>query len=312
MNRSFGARGRSGSTAPAASGSCGKTRPSSTSARDIDHGMTRTSRRPRRGIRNASQFLNRMRGLMNEHKKRASRSWFVPVHQGRLGRGVHFESTSRATRALQPTATGDRRVGEEPDRHVLVAGRVARVSATHGLEHNFMGSVEQPNFPTYKDAAGATTTRSIRNSVMEYNGAPDRRCSGTPTGRRTTGSDRWIYANNAPTNARRAGRSPADSTRRSRGRPERLRRRGQGAGVLALRRAPPRVHAAVPPGRHGHDASEILANQIENYDGSTTGATSRRTASSWNNAYYADAPATLTLEMRRFISLWSTTGRRAS
>ncbi len=45
---------------------------------------------------------------------------------------------------------------------------------TLGLDHNWMGSVDRPNFPHYKDGSGRDHLGGYSSSLMDYNATPDR------------------------------------------------------------------------------------------------------------------------------------------
>ncbi len=82
-----------------------------------------------------------------------------------------------------------------------------------GLEHNFMGSIDQPNFTTQRDANGTAITDAsgtplynmYTSSVMEYNAAPARLAWTQDWGTYDKGAIAWIYANN--------GKQPDDPTK---------------------------------------------------------------------------------------------------
>lgn len=183
-----------------------------------------------------------------------------------------------------------------------------------GLEHNFMASVDQPNFPDpVKDpVTGLTRYPLYSSSVMEYNAAPDRLFWTPAWGKYDQGAIAWIYANDG----RRAGDATKDaaSTGGLSGQvditypyKDPLGFDDQGKERLFLRCD--ETHLAYTPlcrqGDLGVTPSEIIANALDAYEWQYPWRNFRNYRKVWNNSMYADAILGTVGELNRFISMWA-------
>ena len=285
---------------------------------DIDHGLEpyEDVTGPN-GITNATKFLNHFRDLTVNHKTldraqhmihpyvfadTASAFSFEQIMAKDAqhcidtgdGSGPHWESKAEWTQNLIDTYWSQ--VAWHEFGHSL------------GLAHNFMGSIDKPNFPTYKDPKG-THYAMYSSSVMEYNSAPDRVFWKAGWGPYDQGAISWIYANDA-----RGSGAAGDSIS------------GQSSSTNA-QLAPPwkdphgfangketqylfcsHQHLSYTPfcrmGDSGTTPSEIVANQIDAYEWQYTWRNFRKYRKLWDNSQYALSPLNMIQDMRRFVSAW--------
>ncbi len=161
--------------------------------------------------------------------------------------------------------------------------------------------------PRTRTARVARTSRSIQNSVMEYNAAPDRvfwHAGWAPYDRAAI---TWIYANNAPTTdtpniASISGQ--IDATK-----PWKDQNGFDATGKIETQFLRcDEHHLTYTPlcrqGDLGTTPSEIIANAIEMYEWEYNWRNFRTYRKYWDESNYADAPAGMTIDMRKFISQW--------
>jgi hypothetical protein len=278
-------------------------------ASDIDHGLTPYSiGSGPEGIKNASDFLNRMRSLMINHQK-LQRAKMVQFPYIKADSPDAFSFESMVSRDARHCINGHWETKDEWVKNLIDTywSQVAWHEFGHamGMEHNFMGSVDKPNFPTYKDGAGRDHYSLFSNSVMEYNGAPDRIFWHADWAPYDRGAIAWMYANNAPT-ADAPGTSISGQLDATKPWKDPMGFTAMGKEIQFLRCD--EHHLAYTPlcrqGDMGTTPSEIIANQIENYEWQYNWRNFRVYRKFWDNTYYADAPLAQTMEMRRFISTW--------
>ena len=211
-----------------------------------------------------------------------------------------------------------------------------------GLEHNFMGNVDQLNF-TPRFAADGKTPLEDRNgnplyamyssSIMEYNATPARLVWTQGWGAYDKGAIAWIYANN--------GKQPDDPTKDAAVTtaslaPVRSRARHPGRSIririprLLSRGTDPRARTTRPPQAASSSAPSCGATRFTSStrpsaarvtwgsrparssptrstptSGSTSGATSATTARSGMPRPMPTAPRRFIVDMRRFLSQWA-------
>jgi hypothetical protein len=182
-----------------------------------------------------------------------------------------------------------------------------------GLEHNFMGSVDEPNYVHTTDGEGRDHIGLYSNSVMEYNAAPDRvfwsSADGTHGGwgPYDKGAIAFIYGN---TKSDGAANSSEVSGQVSASSPWK-----DPAGFLDDGKTEKQFlfcterHLAYTPlcrqGDLGRTPSEIIANELDAYEWQYQWRNFRTYRKIWDDSEYANGPANLILDMRRFISLWA-------
>jgi hypothetical protein len=212
-----------------------------------------------------------------------------------------------------------------------------------GLEHNFMASIDGTNFPTYKDTQGNSHVGLYASSVMEYNAAPDRIFWHAGWAPYDQGAISWIYANNAPATSQTCN-GPGDKvmctgftvtgtcpTNASCSVPPGNAISGVITGTAISGELSPTSpwkdphgfngtteiqylycnehHLAYTPfcrqGDIGRTPSEIVANEIDNYEWQYQWRNFRLYRKIWDDSAYANAPAGVISDMRRFLSLWA-------
>jgi hypothetical protein len=203
-----------------------------------------------------------------------------------------------------------------------------------GLEHNFMGSVDQPNFQAQRDASGAALKDANGNalykmyssSIMEYSAAPARLAWTQGWGTYDQGAIAWIYANDAkqpddPAKDMQAAASKSLS--------------GEVAGATPGAEYPYKdplgfcaagdpnctageerrflrcdeTHLRYSPicrqGDLGITPSQIVANDIDAYEWQYQWRNFRDYRKVWDNSAYAAQVQGFITDTRRFLSQWA-------
>lgn len=173
-----------------------------------------------------------------------------------------------------------------------------------GLDHNFMASVDAPHFPKYKDNHGGEHYGLYSSSVMEYNSSPDRVFWHGDWGPYDKGAIGWIYANSGTAQGKAgtaiSGQNDAMTPWR-----DPLGFTGNQEEAFMFCNAD---HMKYTPfcraGDMGTSASEIMANAISNYEWQYHWRNFRVFRKFWNDSRYADIPANMIIDARRFLSTW--------
>lgn len=184
-----------------------------------------------------------------------------------------------------------------------------------GLDHNFMASVDRPNFPHYKDAVGRDHIGMYQSSVMEYNATPDRvfwknASGGQGWGPYDQGAISFIYANsnaNPDTKAPKAlGISGQTSPTQPWNDPHGYKADGKTEQAYLFCNA---NHLQYSPLCHqfdfGSTPSEIIAAQIDSYEWNYKWRNFRLYHKFADFSAYADAPTQIIHDMRRFMPMWT-------
>ena len=188
-----------------------------------------------------------------------------------------------------------------------------------GLDHNFMGSVDKNNFPTYQytdPSTNQTVTRPTlySSSVMEYGAPADRVFWGAGWGPYDQGAIAFIYSNNtstrstaaAPTGATLQTQSGQYSSTYPWNDPLGFSADGKTETQFLTCNA---THIKYTPlcrmGDLGATPSEIMANDIEDYEWQYTWRNFRQYHKYWDLTNYGDTVLDFITEQRRFMSLWS-------
>jgi len=196
-----------------------------------------------------------------------------------------------------------------------------------GLEHNFMGSVDKNNWPTYKDATGATQYGKFSSSIMEYSQAADdvnwnsgAQASGSPPGTGWLPYDQgaigFVYGN--ALSSANAGPKPA---------PKPAAGQQVGASGQVTATAPwndpfgwngstekqylfcSHEHIRYTPLCRQFDLgatpSEITAADIESYEWNYNWRNFRQYYKTWDDSQYASKVANIITDTRRFMAMWA-------
>jgi hypothetical protein len=189
---------------------------------------------------------------------------------------------------------------------------------TLGLRHNFMGSVDRPNYPVKTDAMGNTLKDANGNplyslytsSVMEYTARIADIFDVLEWGAYDKGALAWGYTNNAPKpmdpNAP-AATSISGQLDATHPWNDPLGFQTDHATEIQFMRCTDQNVKLTPLCRTfdaGATPSEIIANDIDNYEWSYNFANYRVYRKFWDNSHYADRPASFVMDTRRFMLLW--------
>ncbi len=264
------------------------------------------------GLTNATNFLNKFRDLTINHKKleRSQHMVHPYMHLDEPSAFSFEQIMSRDARHCITDADGSTHwetKGEWVQNLIdTYWSQVAWHEFGHamGLAHNFMASIDKPNFPKYKDKTSREHYGLYSSSVMEYNASPDRVFWHAGWGPYDQGAISWIYANDAkgtgPVGDSISGQVSATA-------PWKDPHGFNGAQEIQYLFCT-HQHLAFTPfcrqGDSGTTPSEIIANQIDAYEWQYRWRNFRKYRKLWDNAQYANAPINLILDMRRFISVW--------
>ena len=130
-------------------------------------------------VKNASAFLNGMKSLQLGHRDYNYKRMFAH------GKMTHMDTAGDMISFSGVMAKSGRHCinGKWETKEQWLEGLIESYHALTvwhefghviGLRHNFMGSVDRPNFPIYKDKQGKDHIGMFQSTVMEYNAAPDR------------------------------------------------------------------------------------------------------------------------------------------
>jgi hypothetical protein len=182
-----------------------------------------------------------------------------------------------------------------------------------GLEHNFMGSVDEPNYPRWKDKGGREHIGMYQSTVMEYNNTVDRvfwknDSGGEGWGPYDKGAIAFIYGNDTatrdkskPVNVDSVSGQISDSAPWK----DPLGfKNGKEISFLFCSHQHLKYTPLCRQFDSGSRPSEIIANEIDNYEWQYRWRSFRMYRKVWDNSQYANTPGNLIPELRRFLSLW--------
>jgi hypothetical protein len=296
-------------------------------ASKIDKGLEPfTSVTGTQGLQNATDFINNFRDLTQNHADLQYVKQFVyrqqvydPVsafsltqiadHAARHciadpGGGTHWETKQEWTQNLITSFYEQIAIHE--------------FGHTLGLQHNFMGSVDKPNFPVMKDAAGNPMKDAYgnprytlyTNSVMEYTVRMGDIFDVLQWGPYDQGALGWAYTNDAPKPVD-PGATPSKSIsgQVDAATPwnDTLGFQADGKTEIQYLSCHDGQMKYTPLCRTfdvGTTPSEIIANAVDDYDWHWNFTNFRVYRKFWDNHHYADQPANLMMDMRRFLMLW--------
>jgi len=207
-----------------------------------------------------------------------------------------------------------------------------------GLQHNFMGSVDKGNWPVKKDASGNVVKDATGNPIytlytssqMEYGVRGSDMFNTLQWGKYDLGALGWTYANaqNYKKNAdgTYTANPPIPNVQTTRGDsisgqsvavpdpkkpftqpwqdPYGFDDKGKETQFLYCHHEHLKYTPLCRTFDAGSTPSEIMANAIEDYEWNFNFTNYRVYRKFWNNSAYANRPAALMVEMRRFMSLW--------
>ena len=175
-----------------------------------------------------------------------------------------------------------------------------------GLTHNFMASLDKNNFPHYTDGAMRDHVGLNASSVMEYNAAPDRVFWGGGWAPYDEGALSFVYGNTAPTmdppSSSISGQISANSPWKD---PKGFKADGTETQYLFCNEYHMKYSPFCKQGDLGTTPSEIIANAIDAYEWQYQWRNFRTYRKFWDNSAYANTPAGMITDMRRFLSLWA-------
>ena len=280
----------------------------------LDHGIVPYDAAGQSGYNNAVAFMRNLQGLQRSHRE--------------LGLMQNFNHGSGMydAESMLSYINGFRRSarhcinGHWETKHEYAQAMVDSYHALTvwhefghalGLDHNFMASVDKPNFPHYTDGAGRDHIGMLQSSVMEYNAAPDRTFWKSDTGGYGWGPyDRgalgFIYANTksdgAPPSSTVSGQISATSPWKD---PYGFTTGGTETQYLFCNANHLKYSPLCRQFDMGTTPSEIIANQIDDYEWNYKWRNFRLYRKLWDESNYADAPSSMINDMRRFISMWT-------
>jgi hypothetical protein len=286
-------------------------------------------------ILSAAKFLNTFRDNNNAQREAKYRREMRNVK-----RGFYFETFNDGTiekafeRAGRHCRNGKWETKEEWVEGIIDSVRAGTVwhefGHAIGLEHNFMASVDQPHWPTYKAKVWRTNPNDGKyeqvdgevvgmyaSSIMEYNIAADRAYwSGGAThnaqgwGPYDKGAIAFAYANQqsdykklepGTVVAHHTGQKDATAPWKD---PYGFRADGKEMAFLFCTHN----HIKYTPLCRQHDfgatPSQIIASDIEMSEWQYRWRNYRIYRKIWNNATYADQPANFEYQLKRFLPMW--------
>jgi hypothetical protein len=280
----------------------------------IDRGETPYEGSGPAGLQNATAFLNNFRELTTAHRDYLYAKKFA---HGSLGMHMDgpeiFSFEAVVARAARHCVMGKWETKDEWINRMYLS--YWQQTAFHefghamGLTHNWMGNVDKNNFPHYKDAAGRDHVAAYTSSVMEYNASVDRIFEPGLWGPYDQAAIGWIYSNTAPTAAPTDAMALGISGQISSTVPwnDKIGFKDDGTTEIQLLMCN-ETHTKYTPlcraGDLGATPSEIIANEIDGYEWQYNWRNFRQYRKFWDESAYADAPAALFIDFRRFISLW--------
>jgi hypothetical protein len=185
---------------------------------------------------------------------------------------------------------------------------------TLGLQHNFMASIDKNNWVTKKDDSGNVVKDAQGNpvytlytsSVMEYGIMGSEMYDLLQWGPYDRGALGWIYSNDRRNPTSDVATSVSGQIKQGVPYQDPFGYDDSGNEIQFLYCH--HEHIKYTPLCRPHDGgvvpSEIVANAIDMYEWQYNFTNYRAYRKFWNNAGYANRPAGLMTDMRRFLSLW--------
>jgi hypothetical protein len=295
------------------------------------------------GVQAAANFANQMRDATTAHQK-------LQLDQMVMNQNLHldvpgaFSLETVMEQDSQQCINGQWETQAEWTQHIIDTywQQVFWHEFGHsmGLEHNFMGNIDEPNFVTQRDASGKPLTDANGNtlytmyssSIMEYSASPARLAWTQGWGKYDKGAIAWIYANCPATGT--ACKQPDDPTKDAAATAA-LSRSGELLGSAPGKEYPyadplgfcaqgdpdctagvqqqflrcDETHLKYSPmcrqGDLGVTPSQIIANNIANYEWQYQWRNFRDYRKVWDESSYASQVASFIVDNRRFLSQWA-------
>ena len=278
------------------------------------------------GLRNATAFIDHFRDLTVAHRE-------FEFAKSYLAGGDHIEPASalsltqiadHAARHCVADADGNTHWETKEEWVANLQHSFYEQIAIHefghtlGLRHNFMGSIDRPNFPVktdaqgnpLKDANGNPLYSLFTSSVMEYTARMADIFDVLQWGAYDKGALGWGYSNNAPKpldpNAA-AATSISGQTDAAHPWNDPMGFAADKSTEITFMRCTDQDVKLTPLCRRfdvGSTPSEIIANDIDNYEWSYNFDNYRVYRKYWDNSHYANIPAGFVLDTRRFMLMW--------
>jgi hypothetical protein len=182
---------------------------------------------------------------------------------------------------------------------------------TMGLEHNFAGNIDMPNYPApVKDSKGVSHYPMYSSSVMEYNAIADNVFYTGGWAPHDSASIEWIYANNGKVKGAANMQSLYGQTSPTMpwndpGGFQTVNGMQQETGFIYCGPQHVKYTPLCREGDMGSTPSEIIANDIENYEWEYAWRNYRVYHKFWDNSAYANYPAGFIHDLKRFLSMWA-------
>ncbi len=277
------------------------------------------------GIQNATAFINNFRQLTQNHSDLQYAKQFIyrqQVYDPVSAFSLEQIADHAARHCVADPGGGSHWESKEEWTNDMIYSFYEQIAIhefghTLGLQHNFMGSVDKANFPVMKDANGNVVKDAngnprytlYTNSVMEYTVRMGDIFDVLQWGPYDQGALGWAYTNNGPkvvpagtTVSSISGQIDATTPYNDKlgfqadGKTENM--------FLSCHDGQQKYTPLCRTFDVGTTPSEIIANAVDDYDWHWNFTNFRVYRKFWDNSRYADQPANLMMDMRRFLLLW--------
>lgn len=192
-----------------------------------------------------------------------------------------------------------------------------------GLDHNFMGSVDKPNYPHYEGPNGVDRVGMYSSTVMEYSATPDRifwanESGGPGWAPYDRAAIAWLYGNEGTLSAEQRATAGAEAaTRPPEGPSGQLSPKMPWNDPLGFADDGKEIQFLYCNADHlkytpfcrqqdfGSTPSEIIANEMEAYEWQYAWRNFRKYRKTWDLHDYAKGPSQELIELRRFLPMWA-------
>lgn len=288
-------------------------------AGQIDKGLVPYDASGKDGFKNAMSFMNKFKDLQRNHAKTNYLKQFHHNH-AMYDDGSMISLMGAFQKDARHCVDGKWETKAQYVKSMVDSYHALTVwhefGHSLGLDHNFMASVDKPNYPHYTDKAGRDHIGMYQSSVMEYNATADRVFWASPNkasdgngygwGPYDRGALAFIYANGKrddkePGSSVSGQISPSSPWKDPLG----FDAKGKETQYLFCNASHTKYSPFCKTFDFGSTPSEIIANEIDNYEWNYQWRNFRLYRKLWDESAYADGPATAIMEMRRFIAAWT-------